>query len=310
MAEDEIKAIEDNKMEGLYKLQKMLQNEFNNYSLNNDLLQRFNEEIKKKLEEYKAEISNIYRFFIEDKNEPNLKIRNLFEKSVKISETSDIIDKARIRKEKGNPPYSNSLGDAIIWESILSFLDEELNKVNFKIDLIFISNDRKAWGKDQFDRFLEEEYKNRIGGDIFYSNKLSDILNFTTEEQKLINEKIKREIEELQQKIKKAEIEELKRNAIVDFLASPSFIEAGNRAEKLLQFKEYLTQDDYKMIIRGSLSNPQIYQSYFCPPVLLELVKGEDEYVVEQVEFIDIELWKQFADKFSISLKRKSDEKL
>lgn len=308
--EDEIETIKKNYIADLYNLQKNIQEKFKSYLLNENLLQEVNEEIKRKVTEYEDEIKKIYNFFGKEKNESNWKLKSLFRKAVELPETSEIINKARIRKEKGNPPYSKSsrLGDALIWESLLSYLKEEKEKNSSeRIDLIFISNDKEAWGKDYFDRFLEKEYKKQIEGDIFFTDKLSDIPAFTVEEVKKITEKIRKEIEVLKEKIRKTEIEESKRNAIIDFLASPSFIEAGERTKKLIQFKEYLTIDDYKMVIRGSLSNPQIYQSFFVPPLLLELIRGDDGYVVKQIESIDADLWREFSERFNISLKRKID---
>lgn len=309
--EDEIETIEKNHIADLYNLQKKIQDGFKNHLLSESLLKEINEEIKRKVTEYEKEIKKIYNFFIEEDNEPNKKFKSLFKKAVELLETPDIINKARTRKEKGNPPYGRSsrLGDALIWESLLSYLKKKKEKELEEINLIFISSDKEAWGKDHFDRFLEGEYKEQIGGDIFSTNKLSDIPSFTVEEVEKITEKIRKEIEALKEKIRKTEIEESKRNAIIDFLASPSFIEAGERARKLIQFKEYLTINDYKMIIRGSLSNPQIYQSFFTPPYLLELVKGEDDYVVKEVEPIDSELWRQFSERYNIYLKRQLDGK-
>jgi len=262
---------------------------------------------EKEILEKEKELREIQMLYFGEKSKAVIRWEKLSKTAVVIPETNEIIERARIRKEKGNPPYDSGLGDVLIWESLLDFLREE-SKKGEEIDLIFISNDKKAWGEEHFDRYLEKEYKDQVGGRIFYSNKLSDLPKFLKEEAYAFTEKIRKEIERLRKEIKKVELEEAKRISIINFIASPSFVEAGERAQKLLQYKDKLTVKDYDTIIRGSLENPQIFESFFTAQPLNELVRGEGEYVKEEVEKIDKELWEKFSKQFKITFLRKSDQ--
>jgi hypothetical protein len=303
--DDEIKDIR-NKIKEHKKLQEKIKNDFADFDTHKKLL----EEIDKKISQSEKEVKKIYWFFTNKDSEPNKKLKELFNCGDIIEETEIIVNKAKLRHEKDNPPYDRKLGDPLIWESLLTHLIEEKKKESVSdINLIFVANDKDAWGDDQFDKWLENEYKEKVGGKIFYSKRLSDIRAFTAEEQKILEKELSKKVEELKERIKKAELGEAKQNAIVDFISSPSFIKAGERAKKLLEYKELLTVEDYKAIIRGSLSNPQISQSFFTPPYLLELVTGENGYVVKQVESIDNESWRQFLERYDISLERQLDKK-
>jgi len=294
--EEEIKRIE-NKIEEKKKNQKEIKEKYGAYESSGDLI----EEIEKEISRLELEKENIKESFKSNESKSNTKLKELINRAENIEETEDIIEKAKLRHQKGNPPLDQKIGDALIWESLLEFLRKKREvSLEDSIDLIFVANDQKAWGIEEFDRWLENEYRERVGGKIFYSNKLSDIQVFTTYE-------LEKEIEELKKKLAKKEMEEAKRNAIIDFIASPSFREAGDRAKNLLQYKGLLTPKDYKEIIRGSLSNPQIYQSFFVQPYLADLVAGENGYVVKEVESIEEELWREFKERYDVNLERQSD---
>ncbi|MDX1949900.1 MAG: PIN domain-containing protein [Rickettsiales bacterium] len=113
-------------------------------------------------------------------------IRKLSECAKKIERTSDIIEKAKIRIELGNPPgKNNSLGDAINWESILS-----LSVYSFTI----ISDDSDLYSPlntDSLNDFLKNEWKLNKKGPLYFYRKLSDFfrkkypnINLETEQEK------------------------------------------------------------------------------------------------------------------------------
>jgi len=222
----------------------------------------------------------------------NQKIKGLFDRAQIIQETNEICSRAQIRLGKSNPPCSNDkkLGDSLIWESILSHLKD------YRSDrpcVIFVSNDKSAWGKSSFDPWLQREYKSITNGNVIYSNRLSDIPGLTTAEQ---------------ERIRKEEEENLKNNAVSDFINSRSFVNAGETAQNLFRYKKLLTEDDYKKIIIGSLSNHEIYQSFFTSVPLKALLSNDNEYVVEQAESLSSELWNLFEKRYLTGLKRQSSE--
>jgi len=141
---------------------------------------------------------------------------------------------------------------------------------------------------------FESEYKKATNGQIIYSNRLSDIPDLTTEEQF---------------RIRREEEENLKKNAVSDFVSSYSFINAGDNVQKLIHMKSLLTDDDYRRIIAGSISNHEIYQSFFTGTPLKTLLEGESGYVVKQAESTPKDLWNQFEKIFQTGLKRQSDER-
>lgn len=250
-------------------------------------LKKIKSEIEKQIKSVQKDQKNVQKTFISNHSKQNQKLRKLFKRAELIQETEEIRSRAQIRHQKGNPPYDKEgIGDSLAWESLLSHLPRRAH-------LIFVAHDNDAWGNLVFDKWLENEYKERVKGEIFYSKKLADIPDLTNEEQK---------------KIRKEELENLKQNAVTDFINSSNFMEAGARAKKLLQFKENLNTVDYKEIFQASLTNHEIYQSFFTSEPLLQLITGDKDYVVKEIESVDRELWQRFTGRFNIQLKRQSDQ--
>ncbi|HWA32313.1 MAG TPA: PIN domain-containing protein [Candidatus Paceibacterota bacterium] len=266
---------------------KSFKDKYSEYKNSNKLLN----DLEKKKKSLLSEKKKINKKFLNLKSKQNQKISNLFKKAKFIEETEEIIRLADVRFRKGNPPYGkpSKLGDALIWQSIIQYLK------SFKGDkpvLILVANDKNAWGNDTFDPWLSREFKNITGGKVLYSKRLSDIPELTSEEQ---------------EKIRKEEETNLKENAISDFVNSRSFIGAGTNADKLLKLKGKFSVADYEKILRGSISNHEIYQSFFTPIPLKELVSGEGGYVVRELEGVSGELWRKFDEKFKTNLSRQSD---
>lgn len=276
------------KVEKLKERIEKVKNEYGNYTGFKSLLKNLQSELKT-LEKEKLTIN---KKFLSLRSKQNQKIKNLFQRAQIITETADICRKAETRLGKGNPPYGKDkkLGDSLIWESILSQLKECRSQ---HPRTIFVSNDKNAWGRSSFDPWLENEYKKVTSGTIIYSNRLSDIPDLTVEEQR---------------KIRKEEGENLKKNAVADFVDSHSFMNAGSNADRLLRYKDLLTEDDYRKIVTGSISNHEIYQSFFTGIPLKSLFEGENGYVVKQAESIPSDLWEKFEKRFNTGLKRQSAE--
>lgn len=281
--ENEIKAIETqiDKLEDLFEKGKKDLGSFKSYK-------SISEEIHNEKLRFEKEKTTILSTFTSNKSKANQKLRKLVEKAEFISETGSIREAADIRFKKGNPPYSDNMGDCLIWESLLVYIESTK-----KADLIIVANDKRAWGRFDFDQILQDEYKTRGKARIYYINKLSDIPELTSAEQ---------------EKIKTEELENSKRNAVTDFVNSQSFTDAGDKANRLVVYKELLTIDDYKNILTASLTNHEIYQSFFTPIPLRELVTGSEDYVVKKLESVDGELWGRFVKQYNISLKRQINQ--
>lgn len=197
-----------------------------------------------------------------------------------------------MRLSKGNPPYSKDkkIGDSLIWESLLSHLEQRKNE---HPRVIFVSNDKNAWGRGSFDPWLSTEYVQTTGGRVIFSNRLSEIPDLTAKEQ---------------ERLRTEETENLKKNAVSDFVASHSFVNAGSTVLKLLRFKHVLTEDDYKRIITAAVSNHEIYQSFFTSGPLSQLLEGENGYVIKEAESAPSEQWERFEKRYKTGLKRQSSE--
>jgi len=226
-----------------------------------------------------------------DRSKANQKLKQVFDKAEVIKETSIILDNARLRLEKGNPPKDSKLGDALIWESLLSFLSQ--NKV--KATLIFIARDNNAWGKDGFNLWLKKELKESTNTDIIFTKALSDIEDLTVVER---------------DKIKQTEKEEQKKNALFDFLGVHGYIEASVKLERLLAFKEGLTKDEYIQIIKEFLRNSSIINSYYTSWKVKNILSEKDsDYVVDKIENIKKDILDNINKIYDIKLKRKQDDK-
>lgn len=99
-----------------------------------------------------------------------------------IPTTSEILKKAAERKTCGNPPCSNSrIGDEIIWETILSWAQD---------DIVIVSNDHTFHENLQF---LQIEYARK-------NKKLLGVFKDLTDATKLIGEIVQEEVVKIEKK--------------------------------------------------------------------------------------------------------------
>lgn len=243
-----------------------------------------NEKVKEKKEQQEIE-----KRFRNLNSKANQKLKSLFERAILIEETQDIVYNARLRLEKGNPPNDCKLGDALIWESILSYLSMNSDK---KSTLVFVARDESAWGFKGFHPWLTRELKDKANVGITLASKLSDIDLFTKSEQ---------------EQLKAIEEFESKNNALSNFTNSQSWVGAGENIDKLLQFKDILTSEDYTQIISASITNSEIYKSFFTSNKLNKICEGEKSQVVKFLENIDLVTWNKFVLLNQITLKRQVD---
>lgn len=106
-----------------------------------------------------------FKYFLKIYNDPKVE---------KIKRTDEIISKAITRKYLGNPPISkgkNTIGDEVIWESLLSSSSD---------DLIIVSKDSTY--TDHF-TFLSREYEEKTQKKfIKISDEISEVLPYFSEE--------------------------------------------------------------------------------------------------------------------------------
>ena len=82
---------------------------------------------------------------------------------------------------------------------------------------------------------------------------------------------------------------------------------AGSNFSELLKFKDNLTLDDYRDIIRASTINDQIYRSFFVN--LGEIIEDKNSkgYTLPILEEIDDMAWKAFKERNLILINRRKD---
>jgi hypothetical protein len=245
--------------------------------------------LSKELSGLEKEAKNIKKRYRDLKSKANQKLKQLLAEAEHIAETEEIIYKARLRVDKGNPPKDGKLGDALIWESLLHFL----RSAPAKSSLIFVARDGDAWGKDGFNPWLERELKDATGVSISLTSALADIDGLTKEEQK---------------RLRDVERQELKNNAVSNFVNSRSFVSAGSNVSVLIQYKDILTKSDFEKIVTASVINHEIYQSFFTSSTLNILCSGKDGFVLTYLEDIPKKLWDKFVQLNQIKLERQVDK--
>ena len=116
--------------------------------------------LRRKMEEYSSARSSLIEAMEKDIINETLEADSLIEKlfaSARIIETkNEIVSKARERAELGNPPgKTNSIGDAINWETLLNLVEEGQ-------DLYFVSSDgdfQSLYQEQNFHPFLDKEWR-------------------------------------------------------------------------------------------------------------------------------------------------------
>lgn len=109
----------------------------------------------------------------------------LFNHSVNLDTTEEIMQKARQRHELRRPPgKANSIGDAINWETLLAQLPEGE-------DLYLISGDvdyRSPLNSKKLAEYIREEWENSKASKIYFFDKLSDFFGSKYPDIKLASE--------------------------------------------------------------------------------------------------------------------------
>jgi len=115
----------------------------------------------------------------------NRKIKQLFALAHKPAEEENILLKAHFRTLRGNPPRkgNDSFGDAIIWETVLTMLDDDIVIVSADGD--FSDDDKK-----ELTAFLLKEWKTRSNKSIKLYTNLGLFINDISGKKNPISKKV------------------------------------------------------------------------------------------------------------------------
>ena len=155
-------------------------------------------------------------------------IKGLFEFGERLPVTNEIMQQARMRHEKGNPPGKNkTIGDEINWECILKYysnLQADTTDTT-EIDLFIISGDgdfASTLDKTSLNHFLTNEWNQKIpNGKISFFPKLRAFFEAQFPEIKLSPSSLDRHL------------------AVVNFVNSWSFRRTHQLIDKLKQFDNF-----------------------------------------------------------------------
>ncbi|WP_282017764.1 PIN domain-containing protein [Salegentibacter mishustinae] len=161
---------------------------------------------------------------------------NLFRKAQFLETTEEIIHKAKLRFDLGNPPGKNkSYGDAVNWETLLYY-------VQGTEDFYFIADDKdynSEIDRSKFNSFLSNEWYQQKKSEIHYFNSLTDFFKEVFPDIKLAIE-LEKEI------------------LISSLINSGSFYDTRKAINKLDKIKDY-SREQVNDVISASLNNTQIY---------------------------------------------------
>ncbi len=136
-----------------------------------------NKEIVKDIENINKDISQIKEKIRINFNNKRSILCAIIKNKVVVNTTEEIIKKARLRKEKGNPPSSGtSIGDEIIWESLLNLND----------NIIIVTKDN-TWSENEY--FLKTEYEYVTKKQLIkFESKLDKAKDLIGEQDKMLEE--------------------------------------------------------------------------------------------------------------------------
>ncbi len=180
------------KLTSLDKKIEKLDLDYKNYSA----AKKLGSEIEREKGKINKKINSIKKQYLSTRSRSNVRLKKLFKIAQIVEEDPEIIQNAIFRREKGNPPNdSNKLGDKIIWESLLAYLEKVKSTRPL---LIFVAKDPTAWkaetsGGLELNLWLHNEYGERTGGKVVLIDNLSKIPGLTPGEQRVIEEKEKEE---------------------------------------------------------------------------------------------------------------------
>lgn len=185
---------------------------------------------------HSALLSKLYENIKEETLKADKVVKELFDSSLLLKTSSDIVEKAKIRMAKGNPPgKDDSLGDAINWELILE-------SIPLLEDIHFITDDKDYYSSvdsSRFNIFLNKEWEERNSSNLFFYKKLSDFFSDNFPDINLSGESEK--------------------DLLIQGLSSSSnFAQTHQIISKLNKFTDF-SEAQANELVSACLSNNQIY---------------------------------------------------
>lgn len=164
-------------------------------------------------------------------------VANVFSAAIVGDVTSEMIEKARLRKDIGNPPgKGQSLGDQINWEYLLATVPKD-------VTLHVVSKDgdyQSALKNGLPHNYLVDEWKEFKGGDLHLHAELKPFLN-------------------AQFGIIKLEVDKEKASAIKMLVESGGFSTTHLGLSMVLPFFDALTKEDANLLMKKGIENHQIH---------------------------------------------------
>jgi len=163
-------------------------------------------------------------------------ISELFKKANNFEHDGKILEAARTRMQRGNPPGKDgSLGDAVNWETLLKKMPKE--------ELFFITDDKDYMSQVNDARlaeFLSDEWVALKTTKIFLYRKLSEFFRDKFPKIRLASE-MEKEL------------------AILELARSGNFQRTHSAIAKLSKFTDF-TNDELNAIVEAAISNRQVYR--------------------------------------------------
>ena len=196
----------------------------------------------------------------EEQLDADKSIRAVFEAALAVPTTVESLDRARTRKELGNPPGKrNSLGDPLNWELLLDALPQMQ-------DLYLISRDgdfKSSLNDDRLHSFLDNEWTERKESKLHFYGTLTGFFKHKFPNIKLLAD--------------------FKKDLLISNLAkSGSFASTHNCVAQLQEYGNDFSTKQLKAIVAAAVSNSQIYLIRNDSDVrdfVLQLINGREEEI-------------------------------
>ena len=200
-------------------------------------------------QEYEEHHATLLQRIAQDVGNESLKadttIQELFSLAERIITDDTIVARARLRYDSGNPPgKSNSLGDAINWETLLLAVPNGQ-------DVYFITDDKdycSPLNESLFNGYLLHEWAQTKGSQLFYHQRLSSFFKERFPHIKLASE--------------------LEKDLLIrDFADSGTFARTHAVISGLSRYTDF-TAAQLNDIVAAAISNNQVYRIINDPDVM------------------------------------------
>lgn len=235
-------------------------------------------EIQRQYEnEHSALLNKITRDVVLNSLKADKIVEDLFDKAVSIPLTDELLQRARLRMDTGNPPgKEGSIGDAICWESLLKHVPNHEN-------LYMVADDRDYFSildENKPKEFLLKEWKDKKDSELILYRRLSPFFNEHYPDIRLASE-LEKEL------------------LIRKLVGSGAFTMTHKIIAKLSKFEDF-SISHVNEIAEAALSNNQINWIIGDPDVyefLTKIVNTHKEKIKEEtLNALNIELAKNVPD--------------